>query len=469
MADATAMSDATKRKEPEPETPAPSADNKAAEPESGAQKESPDDKKEAEPAAKRLKATPPEPAAVRKQVEYYLSDENLRYDKFFHEKISSDSEGWLEMSLVLSCNKMKLMKATKEDVVGALKESKIEVKDDGASIRRPSNAPLPKLEARPMHSKKNSANSHNGGILMVFKNVPAEQSWVQVKEKLKSALPEKAQLWFVSEVTDKSMCFVAASPFENDVQFFDDLTLDVGGTKLKSEVCYGEILQQALRLLPKYIRERREKESRKRQKEKNRPIVVGNQRFINVGALRGRVKEIINSRSDGEHLKTDGSDFKLIKALLEHHPKGAEKSKGMVGIKVDQSTQGENRCFFMVREDNSSEDFSAKKCLDAIEINPPYAPKPSSEADPAKTNKDDAEKAEPAKGNKDDAGAAKAEPAKANKDDAEVAPPAKATEPTATSTTAGSAGGATPDAATPAANDAAPAETVSAVATKESS
>merc|ERR1712066_585332 len=137
------------------------------------------------------------------------------------------------------------------------------------------------------------------------------------------------------------------------------------------------------KLLPKHIRERREKESRKRQKDRNRPIVVGSQKFLNVGALRGRVKEILNSRSDGEHLKAEGSDFKLIQALLGHHPKGKEKSQGMVGIKVAPSTQGDNRCFFMVKADGSAEDFSAKKCLDAIELNPPYV-----KAEPPKEKKE---------------------------------------------------------------------------------
>merc|ERR1711933_613291 len=108
------------------------------------------------------------------------------------------------------------------------------------------------------------------------------------------------------------------------------------------------------------------------------------------GALRGRVKEILNSRSDGEHLKPDGSDFKLIKALLEHHPKGAQKSLGMVGIKVAKSTQGDNRCFFMVKEDGTAEDFSAKKCVDAIELNPPYV-----KTEPPKEKKDEGEKAQP--------------------------------------------------------------------------
>lgn len=326
-------------------------------------------------AAKRAKLSPPEPAAVRKQLEYYLSDENLRFDKFFHDKISADSEGWLEVALILSCNKMKTMRATPEDVLAALKESKIEVKEGGAAVRRPGNAALPKLESKPQHQKKSTVHAHDGGVVSVFKNVPAEQNWTKIKEALKATLPPKANLWFISEVTDKQMCFCATAPFENDTEFFDNCTLDVGGTKLKPEICNGDLLQQGLKLLPKHIRERREKETRKRQKERNRPIVVGTQRFLNVGALRGRVKEIMNSRSDGEHLKPDGSDFNLIKALLaSHHPRGAEKSKGLKGLKVAPSSQGENRCFYMIKEDGTEEDFSAKKCLDAVELNPPYVP-----------------------------------------------------------------------------------------------
>merc|ERR1712187_1073575 len=158
-------------------------------------------------------------------------------------------------------------------------------------------------------------------------------------------------------------CFVATAPFDDDVKIFEDLKIEVGGAKLSCEICQGDLLQNELKLLQKHNREKREKETRKRQKDRNRPIVVGTQKFLNVGALRGRVKEILNSRSDGEHLKTDGSDFKLIKALLEHHPRGAAKSKGMVGIKVAQSQQGENSCFWMVFADGRADDFSAMKCM----------------------------------------------------------------------------------------------------------
>jgi len=326
-----------------------------------------------EPAAKRPK-TAPEAAVVRKQIEYYLSDDNLKHDKFFHDKISDkdNAEGWLSIDVILSCNKMKVLGATKDDVVASLKDSKIEIKEDKLSVRRPGNLALPPLEAKIQHQKKSQAHAHDGGILALIKGIPAEQSWMQLKEKLRSKLPDKVNIWFVSEVTDKNTCTVSCSPFNDDAQFFEELQLEVGGTKVTAEVVQGDALQQALKVLPKHIRDKREKEARKRQKERNRPIVVGSQRFVNIAALRGRVKEILNSRSDGETLKPDGSDYKLIKAILGFHPKGEEKSKGMVGLKVNTSKQGGNRCFWMIREDGKEDDFSAVKCLSAIEANPPY-------------------------------------------------------------------------------------------------
>merc|ERR1719401_3414260 len=253
------------------------------------------------------------------------------------------------------------------------------------AIRRPGNKALPTLEAKPQHQhqKKSSIHAHDGGVITTISNIPEEQSWMQIKEKVKEKLPQKVSIWYVSEVSDKNQCVIATAPFDGDVRFFEELKLELGGATLKCEVAHGEPLQQALKLMPKHIRDKRERESRKRTKDRNRPIIIGTQKFLNVGALKGRVKEILNSRSDGEQLKPDGSDFKLIKGLLGFHPKGAEKSKDMVGIKVQKSTQGDSRCFFMVKSDGKEEDFSAKKCLDAVEANPPYVqnePKAKAEA-----------------------------------------------------------------------------------------
>jgi len=137
--------------------------------------------------------------------------------------------------------------------------------------------------------------------------------------------------------------------------------------------------------------EKREKELKKRQKERNRPIMVGTQRFINVTALKGRVREILNARSDGESLKPDGTDFKLIKALLEYHPKGAEKSSGLTGIKVGKSAFGDSRCFFIVKSDGTEEDFSSMKCLNQLEKTPPYVTA-EAKKEPAKSSSSGASK-----------------------------------------------------------------------------
>lgn len=49
---------------------------------------------------------------IREQIEYYLSDGNLRNDKFFREQIQADKEGWVLITHFLNCNKIKAQKWT---------------------------------------------------------------------------------------------------------------------------------------------------------------------------------------------------------------------------------------------------------------------------------------------------------------------------------------------------------------------
>lgn len=347
------------------------------------------------PDAKRLKATPVDTTVIRKQVEYYLSDQNLMYDKFFHEKISENAEGWLDMGLILSCNKMKAMRATKELVLTALKDSTIEVKDVEGSptcVRRPENKKLPDLQQRTgqQQYQKKKPHAHDGGVILMVREVPEEQTWMQVKDTLRTKLPEKVAIMFAANVNEKNQCVIAVTPFDGDLSLFDGLELSVGGATLKTEICYGDTLQMALKLLPKNVRERRDKQARARQKERQRPIMLANQRFANVGAVRGRIKTILSSRSDGEVLNKEGSDYKLVHAVLSFHPRFKEKTEKMTDIKIDTSEHGNSRCFWIVKGD-VCEDFSANKCLNALELDPPYV-----QDSPAKVDekKDDAPKAD---------------------------------------------------------------------------
>ncbi len=95
-----------------------------------------------------------------RQIEYYLSDENLKRDKFFAEKIQKSQEGWVPISDFLNCNKIKNLKAKQADIQNAVKESEeVELSEDKKSIRRVNNKVLPeraKDEGKPGLRKRDA-------------------------------------------------------------------------------------------------------------------------------------------------------------------------------------------------------------------------------------------------------------------------------------------------------------------------
>jgi len=73
-------------------------------------------------------------AELKKQVEYYLSDKNLTTDKFFNEKIKESAEGWIDLTSILACNKIKHLKmkdALKEISAAVIDSDQVEVSADG--------------------------------------------------------------------------------------------------------------------------------------------------------------------------------------------------------------------------------------------------------------------------------------------------------------------------------------------------
>lgn len=93
-------------------------------------------------------ASPDVLEALKTQIEYYLSDQNLQRDKFFHEAISASGEGWLSLDVVMRCKRVQSTGASLADVVAALHGSEVEVRSDGVAIRRLGNRPLPSLQAK---------------------------------------------------------------------------------------------------------------------------------------------------------------------------------------------------------------------------------------------------------------------------------------------------------------------------------
>lgn len=85
-------------------------------------------------------------AAIKTQIEYYLSDKNLAKDKFFREQIQTAKEGYIALSHFLNCNNVKSSKWSVEDIKAACQDStELEIKDD--TIRRVGNKSLPEKVA----------------------------------------------------------------------------------------------------------------------------------------------------------------------------------------------------------------------------------------------------------------------------------------------------------------------------------
>ena len=94
-------------------------------------------------------------AETKKQVEYYLSDKNLAQDKFFNEKIAAaGAEGWIDLSFILACNKIKSLKVSAADIQAAVADStQVEVDAAGKRIRRKGTPALPALSSKKREQK----------------------------------------------------------------------------------------------------------------------------------------------------------------------------------------------------------------------------------------------------------------------------------------------------------------------------
>ncbi|XP_076897241.1 la-related protein 6A-like [Bidens hawaiensis] len=62
---------------------------------------------------------------IIKQVEYYLSDENLRTDKFLLKYLTKDEEGYVPIAVIATFKRMKKLTHHKSLIVAALKESSL--------------------------------------------------------------------------------------------------------------------------------------------------------------------------------------------------------------------------------------------------------------------------------------------------------------------------------------------------------
>lgn len=117
---------------------------------------------------------------IIRQIEYYFSEMNLRRDKFLIQKVSED-EGWVEISVLLTFNRLKSITEDPKAIAAALEKSPngtVQVSEDHLKFRRHPESPLPEfnesrrkeIQARTAYAKGFPLDSKLEVLLEYFNN-----------------------------------------------------------------------------------------------------------------------------------------------------------------------------------------------------------------------------------------------------------------------------------------------------------
>jgi hypothetical protein len=88
--------------------------------------------------------------------------------------------------------------------------------------------------------------------------------------------------------------------------------------------------------------------------------------YSDINKVKSKAKAILNLKKDGE--KVAGNDEEFLKELLKFHDKQESKMKSFTHFEAGVHPDYEKtRCFFVVREDKTKEDFSISKCIVNLE------------------------------------------------------------------------------------------------------
>ena len=169
---------------------------------------------------------------IKEQIEYYLSDKNLQNDSFFHNKISEDPNGYLDLDLLLKCNKIKNAGWTIDEIKEGIKLSEeIELDKEEKKVRRKDNKALPELVLLNKKRKKEKKNEEEKGeeekepvVLMFTCKEPNESKW---KDVCKSFQDENEELDVIyKRFKDTTGHIVIRPKDENEIKFKDKFKCD---------------------------------------------------------------------------------------------------------------------------------------------------------------------------------------------------------------------------------------------------
>ena len=337
---------------------------------------------------------------IKTQVEYYLSDENLKKDTFFHGLISSDANGYLDIDFILKCNKIKKKGWTKDDLIKGIEISNfVELDSSKKKVRRKDNLKLPELtllnQKRKKEEKKDEEKKDeekketkkpkkdeakkeftkdDKTILKITSDEISSVYWKTIFAEFKKLNPE-LNVDYGRFKDNQGHIGIILKKGQN----LDNINLvkdfEIEGKKFKVEKCEDESLDNFWKEHGshyEYCINQREKHNKtkemknlKKKKYLDDKITLGDKEYCNMDVVKNEIKKILNKYKDGE--KVDNDDKNFLMDLLKYHYNYEEKIKNMDYIIVDRNEKYKfSRCFFIVNKDGNKTDFSTKKCIENI-------------------------------------------------------------------------------------------------------
>ena len=336
--------------------------------------------------------------SIKEQIEYYLGDENLKQDQFFHNKISEDANGYLDLDFLLKCNKIKKAGWTKDELVKGIKLSDvIELNSKEDKVRRKDNKPLPELvllsKKRQKPEKEEEKKEREPVVLMFESEKECHSHWKDICQAFQNENPDLNVIY--KRFKDKLGHIVVIPESDDDIKFKDTFKYD--DIEFKVKKCENDDLINFYKDHGKHyedcvaMRKKKNKKGQNESKGKNKnkkdkkgkekkeeekknvgesntlkkEVTLGDEKFTDASLIKNKTRKIITETKDGDKLKE--KDQKFILDLLKYHHNSEEKCKDLDYITVGKPENYESsRCFIIVNKKNEKHDFSAQKCIDNL-------------------------------------------------------------------------------------------------------
>jgi len=353
-----------------------------------------------EPAAKKAKIELTEgmKAIIKKQMEYYLCDDNLKYDKFFQDIIRQNEGGWMKIEHFMNCRKIAALKITEEDIFISLKDSlEVEINEETQSVRRAGGKEPPTLEKRESRSDKKKGGNDDLTAIMIAHNSQSPLLWfsinlkdvkeepgfaISVKRDLKDAIqakfgkknvPETAWTFKTGQFDEipEEMAIILKRKGFTEINGLNDLEFTIKHKEQEAKVKLVQLENQDVKkkmweLCPPFLKKEHSKNI-----SKNKPKIAlpgwDKKVFDNTNHIRTQVKEVLMAHSFGEVIPEDSSDYQFLSCLLKFHPNPA-KLNGLKSLVIKPFDNDEkNRCLFLIKEDGTEDNISLVKCIQELQ------------------------------------------------------------------------------------------------------